>query len=103
MHGTWRWRRGRPLKPRTVRFRPEFPVFIPSTRLPPTPPPVTLTLDELEALRLVDYNGLLQEEAAKLMEVSRGTLWRILENARRKVIAMMIEGRPLVIVPVEER
>ncbi len=56
-----------------------------------------MTLDELEALRLVDYEGLLQEEAAQRMGVSRGTVWRCLDSARRKVAAMLVEGREIVI------
>ncbi|MEM3047456.1 MAG: DUF134 domain-containing protein [Candidatus Bathyarchaeia archaeon] len=63
--------------------------------------PVVLTPDELEALRLVDYEGLLQEEAAQRMGVSRGTVWRCLDSARRKVGAMLVEGRELIISPGE--
>lgn len=60
-------------------------------------PPVVMTPDEYEALRLVDHQGLMQEEAAKMMGVSRGTVWRCLDSARRKVAAAVVEGRELVI------
>jgi predicted DNA-binding protein (UPF0251 family) len=56
-----------------------------------------ITYDELEALRLVDYQGLTQEEASKKMMVSRGTVWRCLDSARKKVATMLVEGRELVI------
>ena len=59
--------------------------------------PVVVTYDELEALRLVDYQGLTQEEAARKMMVSRGTVWRCLDSARKKVATMLVEGRELVI------
>jgi hypothetical protein len=58
---------------------------------------IIITYDELEALRLVDYQGLTQEEAAQKMMVSRGTVWRCLDSARKKVATMLVEGRELVI------
>jgi predicted DNA-binding protein (UPF0251 family)/predicted Fe-Mo cluster-binding NifX family protein len=56
---------------------------------------VRLALDELEAMRLVDLDGLYQEEAAVQMGVSRPTLGRILESARRKVSLALLEGKAL--------
>jgi len=50
---------------------------------------------EVEALRLVDLEGLSQEEAGKEMGVSRGTVWRLLQSARRKVAQALTEARPL--------
>lgn len=52
--------------------------------------------DELEALRLCDYEGLIQEEAGKRMGVSRGTVQRILSSARRKVAEALTTGAALV-------
>lgn len=45
----------------------------------------TLNLDEFEALRLVDYEGLSQIEAATDMRVSRATIQRLLLTARKKI------------------
>ncbi|MCU0915942.1 MAG: DUF134 domain-containing protein [Planctomycetes bacterium] len=56
---------------------------------------VTLTLDEVEALRLADLNGLYQEQAAAQMKVSRPTFARIVEQARRKVAEALIHGKTL--------
>lgn len=56
---------------------------------------VVLRLDEYEAIRLLDYQGLTQEEAAVLMDVSRPTLTRIYEEARNKVATAFVEGRDL--------
>lgn len=50
---------------------------------------------EVEALRLVDLKGLSQEEAGREMGVSRGTIWRLLQSARRKVAEALTEGRSL--------
>jgi predicted DNA-binding protein (UPF0251 family) len=56
---------------------------------------VAMTLDELEALRLADLEGLYQEEAAGQMGVSRPTLGRILESAHRKVAEALVLGKAL--------
>jgi predicted DNA-binding protein (UPF0251 family) len=51
-----------------------------------------LTLDELEAMRLADLEGLYHEQAAERMNVSRQTFGRIIESARRKTAQALIEG-----------
>ena len=58
---------------------------------------VTLQYDEYEAIRLLDYEGLLQEEAAERMNVSRPTLTRIYAQARKTVAQAFVEGKSLVI------
>jgi predicted DNA-binding protein (UPF0251 family) len=58
-----------------------------------------LELAELEAFRLVDLEGLSQEEAGQRMGVSRGTVWRLVQRARRKTAQALSEGRPIYIVP----
>lgn len=64
---------------------------------------VVLPLDEFEAIRLADREGLEHAEAAVRMGVSRPTFTRILRAARRKVAeflgwgaALRIEGGPVV-------
>lgn len=54
---------------------------------------LSLSNVELEALRLVDQENLTQEEAAERMHISRGTLWRILQQARKKVISVLNSGQ----------
>ena len=56
---------------------------------------VTMTLDEFEAIRLADGEGLYQEDAARRMGVSRTTFGRILESAHRKVAEVLAGGRSL--------
>lgn len=53
---------------------------------------LTMNVEELEALRLCDLEGLEQEDAASRMEVSRGTLQRILYSARQKSAKALCEG-----------
>lgn len=56
---------------------------------------VVMTLDEFEAIRLADLEGLYQEEAAKRMGISRTTFGRILDSARRKTAELLAGGRCL--------
>lgn len=53
---------------------------------------------EIEAQRLVDLEGLSQEEASESMGVSRGTVWRLLQAARKKAAQSLVEGRPILIL-----
>jgi len=62
-------------------------------------PLVLLLAEELEALRLVDMEGLTQAEAADQMGVSRSTFQRILARARQQVSLALVEGRALQIEP----
>jgi predicted DNA-binding protein (UPF0251 family) len=65
----------------------------------------TLRIDELEAVRLADVEGLYQEAAAEQMGVSRPTFARILARARSVVARALVEQNLLVIGegPVVER
>ena len=56
---------------------------------------IRLNVDELEALRLADLEGLYHEAAAARMNVSRPTFGRIVEAARRKVAEALEKGRAL--------
>ncbi len=49
----------------------------------------------MEALRLVDLEGMGQEEAAKAIGISRRTLWKDLHEARRKVADALVNGRTI--------
>lgn len=53
---------------------------------------LTMNVEELEALRLCDLEGLEQEDAANRMDISRGTLQRILYAARQKSAKALCEG-----------
>ncbi len=54
-----------------------------------------MSLDELEALRLADKEGLTQDEAAEMMSISRSTFSRLVESARKKSAEFLLDGRRL--------
>ncbi|HUX37599.1 MAG TPA: DUF134 domain-containing protein [Rectinemataceae bacterium] len=56
---------------------------------------IILGLDEAEAIRLADYEGLYQEAAARSMGVSRQTFGNIIEAARRKVADALLHGKAI--------
>ncbi len=56
---------------------------------------VVLSLDEYEAIRLGDLEGLYQEQAAEKMGVSRQTFGRIIESAHKKVAEALVNGKAL--------
>jgi predicted DNA-binding protein (UPF0251 family) len=60
---------------------------------------VQLFHDELEALYLCDAEGKTQEQAGCCMGVSRGTVQRLVSEARRKVASAMVRQQALVIAP----
>ena len=88
---------GRPEVFRLVGEPPAVSMFKPAGRRAADLPVRVLRLDEYEALRLIDYEGRDQEEAADLMAVSRPTISRILSSARSKIAQMLVNGAALVI------
>lgn len=56
---------------------------------------VSLQYEEYEAIKLADYKNMSQEEAAKVMSVSRPTFTRIYEKARQKVAEAFVEGKTI--------
>ena len=80
----------RPKKKRTVRCEPGERCFKPLCRPLSRLEVVSLTLDEFEAIRLADVEGLKQEDAAKRMRVSRPTFSRIFSSARAKVADALV-------------
>ncbi len=62
---------------------------------------IVLQPDEFEALRLADLEGLYQEEAARMMSISRQTFGRILERAHKKVADAIVNGKALKIERAE--
>jgi predicted DNA-binding protein (UPF0251 family) len=56
---------------------------------------IILTIDELEALRLADQQGLYHEDAARSMGVSRRTFGRVISSARNKVAEALVQGMAL--------
>jgi len=86
-------RRGRNPKPINIANPLKTNTFTPSTQT--NQAPILLDLAEVEAQRLVDLEGLSQEEAGEKLGISRGTVWRLLQSARKKTSQALTEGRPL--------
>jgi predicted DNA-binding protein (UPF0251 family) len=87
----------RPCKTRLVGEPPAQVVFKPAGVPARELEWIELAVDEYEALRLVDGEGLEQEAAAELMGVSRPTVSRILARGRGKLARMLSTGGALVI------
>ncbi len=58
---------------------------------------MTLSIEELETVRLCDLEGLDQDEAAKRMNISRGTFQRILYAARKRIAEALVKGNGMAI------
>ncbi len=56
---------------------------------------LTMNLDEYESIRLIDREGLTQEQCAKRMGVARTTVTNIYESARKKLAEALIDGKTL--------
>ena len=64
---------------------------------------IPLALEELEVLRLCDLEGKTQEDAGVSMEISRGSVQRILSQARRKCAEALVKGSALVFTDKERQ
>ncbi|HTY44975.1 MAG TPA: DUF134 domain-containing protein [Patescibacteria group bacterium] len=84
--------RGRPKKYRIVEKGPKISQFSPRGR-PGRPDEAELSLDEFEALRLADWAGKTQKEAAKAMHISQQTFSRIIKRARKSVTEALVSGK----------
>jgi len=80
----------RPKKTRWIRCDPGQRCFKPECRPRRTLEGVNLTIDEFEALRLADFEGLKQEAVAEKMKIHRSTVSRILESARKKLADALV-------------
>jgi len=96
----------RPFCPRRVAAEPDVVFFKPAGIPLHKLKIIVLALDEHEAVRLADCEGLEHAEAAKRMDVSRQTFTRIVRAARKKIAcflstgqALSIKGGPVVKLP----
>jgi predicted DNA-binding protein (UPF0251 family) len=83
--------RGRPKKYRIVRQDPAISQFSPRGK-PGRPDEVELSMDEFEAVRLADFMGFKQKEAAKSMRISQQTFSRILKRAHKTIAHGLVKG-----------
>ena len=85
----------RPVEKRCVKSLPSCGLFKPAGVRASELEEVALTVDEYEMIRLVDFEGMYQEQAAEAMGVSRQTIGRVLDIARKKVAEMLVTGKAL--------
>lgn len=86
----------RPRKWRKVCCLPQSSRFGPADGTPSLPE-VHMTVDEYEAMRLIDLEGLTQEACAAQMGIARTTVQRIYNSARQKTADAVVGGRLLII------
>jgi len=83
----------RPKRPRCIVSRPATRGFIPDGTQETGQ--VILSLEEFEAIRLIDFEGMDQTQAATMMNVSRQTFGRILKSARFTLSKALVTGQRL--------
>lgn len=87
----------RPKLSRLVTEAPNTAGFKPFGKRNKRQDPIHLQYDEYEAIRLLDFEGMQQTEAAMVMNVSRPTLTRIYDSARKVIAKGLVEGRTIII------
>ena len=85
----------RPCKLRRVSCNSQAMNFRPGSIQDNVIEPVILSRDELEAIRLADFEGLYQEHAAERMKISRQTFGNIISSAHKKVADFLINSKSL--------
>ena len=86
----------RPVRCRRIKRMPVYRSFSPDDVT--TVESIRMTVDEYEALRLLDDEGLTQEACADRMNVSRTTITAIYDSARKKIADALVRGKRLLIV-----
>jgi predicted DNA-binding protein (UPF0251 family) len=85
----------RPLKCRRVAFMPEVTYFKPAGIPLRALEEVCMSIEEAEAVRLKELEGLEQEQGAEKMDVSRPTFQRVLASARQKLADALLNGKAI--------
>ena len=83
---------GRLKKKRKIQKMPKILQFSPRGKAG-RPEEVILTIDELEAVKLADYQGLDQTNGAKAIGISRPSFGRIIRAARKKIAQALVDGK----------
>ncbi|MBT3405522.1 DUF134 domain-containing protein [archaeon] len=86
---------GRPRICRRIRGRPDVTYFKPAGIRMIDLKEVVLAMDEFEAIRLVDFEGIEQSVAGEKMKISQPTLSRLLKSARNKLAGAITNGNAI--------
>lgn len=87
----------RPKRKRLILNPPSLGGFNPFGNDLPETNPIFLLYEEFEAIRLADYFGLTQSQAAEIMAVSRPTFSRIYDKARKTIATAFVEGKAILV------
>ena len=87
----------RPLKCRAICEMPHFPRFAPLGIPRGANGAVIMTVDEFESFRLIEQEGLTQQQASERMQVSRTTVQAIHDRASHKIADCLANGRELIV------
>lgn len=85
----------RPVRCRRICFEPKYDSFAPRGKA--STAQVLLTVDEFEAVRLVDFEKRTHEQCARQMGISRTTVTEMYERARTKIADCIVNGKTLCI------
>jgi len=85
----------RPIKRRRVAFLPELSYFKPAGIPMRILEEITISVEEAEAIRLKDLEGMDQENCAEKMNISRQTFQRVLGSARQKIADALLNGKAM--------
>ena len=85
----------RPPKWKQVCCLPETNLFGPMNRVGTSAETVEMTVEEYETIRLIDFEGMTQEDCSEWMKVARTTVQGLYEQARKKLADCLVNGRPL--------
>ena len=85
----------RPIKPRKLLLPHKEISFIPEKADKVRNDIITLLSEEYEVIKLVDYENMNHLQAAKMMKISRPTLTRIYQRARKKIAESLVEIKTL--------
>ena len=85
----------RPQKCRRVEFLPDVTYFKPAGIPLRELEEVCMSIEEIEAIRLKDLEGLEQEAGAEKMNISRPTFQRVLASARQKIADALLGGKAI--------
>jgi len=85
----------RPRRIRRVYSEPDVTYFKPAGIRMKELEEVVVSVDEFEAVRLKDFKGLEQGDAAKKMNISQPTFHRLLLSARKKIAEAIVKGKAI--------
>ncbi len=85
-------KKGRPAKVRYIQRMPKTITFSPRGK-PGRPDEIELSIDQLEAIKLADFQNFSQHDGAQAMRISRASFGRTLREARRRIADALVNGK----------